>query len=138
MKEFTVKFYLDDSEYMTALRLSCGAVCSLRGMDVDETEDFKVCVTESAIMLKNCGFEKAEELLKEADRSLAKAHEIQTDLIRKEASGEHQEINVIFVHAQDHLMSAMEVRTLAENFIRICRRLHRLETDRKEEGHDGE
>ena len=58
MKEFTVKFYLDDSEYMTALRLSCGAVCSLRGMDVDETEDFKVCVTESAIMLKNCGFEK--------------------------------------------------------------------------------
>ena len=100
--------------------------------------DAKGRAYEAIDAAENGGFEKAEELLKEADRSLAKAHEIQTDLIRKEASGEHQEINVIFVHAQDHLMSAMEVRTLAENFIRICRRLQRLETDRKEEGHDGE
>ncbi|MBD5584743.1 MAG: ATP-binding protein [Clostridia bacterium] len=57
MKEFTVKFNLADSEYMTALRLVCGAVCSAHGLDVDDTEDFKVCVTESAIILKNCGFD---------------------------------------------------------------------------------
>lgn len=57
MKDFTVKFHLSDSEYMTALRLVCGAVCSARGLDVDALEDFKVCVTESAIILKNCGFE---------------------------------------------------------------------------------
>ena len=57
MKEFTVKFHLSDSEYMTALRLVCGAVCSAHEMDVDALEDFKVCVTESAIILKNCGFE---------------------------------------------------------------------------------
>lgn len=57
MKEFTVKFNLADSEYMTALRLVCGAVCSAHGLDVDDLEDFKVCVTESAIILKNCGFE---------------------------------------------------------------------------------
>lgn len=57
MKEFTVKFHLSDSEYMTALRLVCGAVCSAHEMDVDALEDFKVCVTESAIILKNCGFD---------------------------------------------------------------------------------
>ena len=57
MKDFTVNFCLADSEYMTALRLVCGAVCSAHGLDLDETEDFKVCVTESAIILKNCGFE---------------------------------------------------------------------------------
>ncbi|MDE6585879.1 MAG: ATP-binding protein [Clostridia bacterium] len=56
MKEFTVKFNLCDSEYMTALRLVCGAVCSVHGLNVDDLEDFKVCVTESAIILKNCGF----------------------------------------------------------------------------------
>lgn len=72
-------------------------------------------------------FEKAEELLKAADESLVKAHHIQMDLIQKEASGEHQEVNVIFVHAQDHLMSAMEVRTLAESFIKIYKRLYQLE-----------
>lgn len=60
MKEFKVKFHLADSEYMTALRLVCGAACSVHGLDVDALEDFKVCVTESAIILKNCGFDEVE------------------------------------------------------------------------------
>ena len=58
MKDFTVKFYLSDSEYMTALRLVCGAVCSAHGLDLDAMEDFKVCVTESAIIFKRCGFDR--------------------------------------------------------------------------------
>lgn len=57
MKEFCVKFHLADSEYLTALRLVTGAVCSLHEIDLDTLEDFKVCVTESALILKNCGFE---------------------------------------------------------------------------------
>ena len=43
MKEFEVKFNLADSEYMTALRLVTGAVCTVHGLDVDTLEDFKVC-----------------------------------------------------------------------------------------------
>ena len=58
MKNFTVEFALCDSEYLTALRLAAGAVCSAADIDVDAIEDFKVCVTESALILKNCGFEK--------------------------------------------------------------------------------
>ena len=58
MKVFTVEFYLSDSEYLTALRLVAGAVCSSADVNVDELEDFKVCVTESALILKNCGFER--------------------------------------------------------------------------------
>ena len=60
MKEFEVRFHLCDSEYMTALRLVCSAVCSAHEMDLDALEDFKVCVTESAIILKNCGFERVK------------------------------------------------------------------------------
>ena len=55
MKEFEVRFHLCDSEYMTALRLVCGAVGSAHGLDLDALEDFKVCVTESAIILKIAG-----------------------------------------------------------------------------------
>lgn len=58
MKAFTVEFYLSDSEYLTALRLVAGAVCSAADIDVDALEDFKVCVTESALILKNGGFER--------------------------------------------------------------------------------
>ena len=60
MKAFTVEFYLSDSEYLTALRLVAGAVCSSADIDVDALEDFKVCVTESALILKNCGFERVK------------------------------------------------------------------------------
>ncbi len=56
MKEFSVRFDLSDSEFNTALRLVAGALCSLAEKDVDAAEDFKVCVTESALILKNCGF----------------------------------------------------------------------------------
>ena len=57
MKEITVKFHLGDSAYITALRLVAGAVCSAHDADLDTLEDFKVCVTESAIVLKDCGFD---------------------------------------------------------------------------------
>lgn len=58
MKTFSVEFNLCDGEYMTALRLVAGAVASAADVDIDTLEDFKVCVTESALILKNCGFEK--------------------------------------------------------------------------------
>lgn len=60
MKDLSVKFYLADSEYYTALRLVAGAVCSAANVDVDTLEDFKVCVTESALIFKNCGYEQIE------------------------------------------------------------------------------
>lgn len=64
MKEFKVEFCLADSEYMTALRLAVGAVCSAANLDIDCAEDMKVCVTESCLILKSCGFESAQVVLK--------------------------------------------------------------------------
>lgn len=60
MKNLSVEFSLCDSEYMTALRLVAGAVCSAADIDVDLLEDFKVCVTESALILKNGGYERVK------------------------------------------------------------------------------
>lgn len=57
MNDFSINFFLADSGYMTCVRLVVGAICSLADVDVDTGEDFKVCVTESCIMLKSCGFE---------------------------------------------------------------------------------
>ena len=46
-------------ELMTTLRLATGGVCSLVGLDIDETEDCKVCVTESLLLLMHCGYSSA-------------------------------------------------------------------------------
>ena len=56
MKNFNVEFCLADSEYMTALRLAVGAVCAVADVEIDSAEDMKVCVTESCLILKGCGF----------------------------------------------------------------------------------
>ena len=60
MKRFKINFCLEDTEYMTALRLVVGGVCSAAELDVDAVEDFKVCITECCLILKGCGFEEAE------------------------------------------------------------------------------
>lgn len=69
--------------------------------------------------LKNNDFKKAQDLLKEADEYLLNAHKIQTELIQEEARGNHLQTTVLFVHAQDHLMTALEVRSLADIIIEM-------------------
>jgi hypothetical protein len=66
MKDFKINFALEDSEYLTAVRLVVGAICAQSDVDVDSLEDFKVCVTESCIIARNCGYERAEITFKNA------------------------------------------------------------------------
>lgn len=68
-------------------------------------------------------FEEAESLLKEADNELLEAHHIQTGIIQAEAAGDKTEVSVLFVHAQDHLMTAIEAKNLIECMIRLYKRL---------------
>ena len=87
----------------------------------------KALVYEAIEASENGNFKEARDLLNEADTFLNKAHQVQTDLIQKEAAGERNEVTVLFVHAPDHLMTSIEVRTLAENIIRMNERLWKLE-----------
>ena len=45
-----------ESGLMTTARLTAGGVCSLLGLDLDESEDCKVCLTESLLLLRHAGF----------------------------------------------------------------------------------
>ena len=55
MEKFSVTLPLT-GEYLTTVRLTTGGLCSLVGFDVDSAEDFKVCVTESLLILKRGGY----------------------------------------------------------------------------------
>lgn len=63
------------------------------------------------------------ELMKEADQNLLEAHKVQTSIIQAEARGEKPEVSVLFVHAQDQLMTAMESKTLIESLIRMHKKI---------------
>ena len=47
------------SELMTTVRLTTGGVCALKGLDIDASEDCKVCVTESLLLLRHAGYGEA-------------------------------------------------------------------------------
>ena len=58
MEKFSVSLPLT-GEYLTTVRLTTGGLCTLSGFDVDTAEDFKVCVTESLLILKRNGYQRA-------------------------------------------------------------------------------
>lgn len=58
MEKFSVTLPLT-GEYLTTVRLTTGGLCALVGFDVDSAEDYKVCVTESLLILKRNGFSSA-------------------------------------------------------------------------------
>ena len=76
--------------------------------------------TYTALSLVNEGkYEEADKKMELANDALAKAHDSQTEMIQKEASGEKIEVSLLFVHAQDHLMTAISEKTLIEQIIEL-------------------
>lgn len=68
-------------------------------------------------------FEAAFQKVKEAKEQINKAHAFQTELIAAEAGGQSQPVSLIMVHGQDHLMTAMVVIDMAEQFIRLYQKM---------------
>ncbi|MEY8662879.1 PTS lactose/cellobiose transporter subunit IIA [Ligilactobacillus faecis] len=78
---------------------------------------------EAITAAKQGDFELAEEKLKEANEALVNAHNVQTEMLTKEAQGEHTEIDLYMVHAQDHLMTGITFVDLAKEIIAVYRNL---------------
>ena len=77
---------------------------------------------EAIAFARQGDFENASEKMTLASEEISAAHRIQTDLIQ-EARGNHAEISLLLVHAQDHLMNAITVKELAEEFITLHKRM---------------
>lgn len=80
------------------------------------------CKNHAYMALNNVNEGKYEEADKEmqlANDAIAKAHDGQTMFLHKEANGEKVDISVLFVHAQDHLMTAITEKNLIEQIIEL-------------------
>ncbi|MDO4849267.1 MAG: PTS lactose/cellobiose transporter subunit IIA [Coriobacteriia bacterium] len=72
-------------------------------------------------------FDKAEELRKSAYDSMIEAHNIQTNILSKEAGGSEMDVTFIMVHAQDTLMTTMMLEKQTKFFIDEYKRIAALE-----------
>jgi cellobiose PTS system EIIA component len=66
---------------------------------------------------KKGNFGAAEALVKEGKKKINEAHKVQTGLLVGEANGEQAEINILMIHAQDHLMNSVLAKELISEMI---------------------
>ena len=83
----------------------------------------KGLIYEAIDIAKDGDIDEAKKKLEESDEFLNKAHQIQTEIITNEVNGDHMDVTMLFVHAQDHISSAIELRTLAEVIIDLYARI---------------
>ncbi|HGM6603868.1 TPA: PTS lactose/cellobiose transporter subunit IIA [Serratia marcescens] len=72
-------------------------------------------------------FAAAAKHMVESKEWVKKAHLIQTELIGLDEGCGKLAINLITVHAQDHLMNAMVIQDLADDMIELYRRQSQME-----------
>ncbi|WP_105138762.1 PTS lactose/cellobiose transporter subunit IIA, partial [Streptococcus suis] len=68
-------------------------------------------------------YETASEKLETANTELVEAHHAQTKLLQDYASGIEIKIEIIMVHAQDHLMTTMTLREVALEMLELYKRM---------------
>lgn len=74
-------------------------------------------------------FEEALKLIKEAEKDLTLAHQTQTNMIQNEAKGTHTQLDIILIHAQDHLTTAMIMIDQAREFLEVYRMIKEIKEE---------
>lgn len=74
-------------------------------------------------------WDEARAALDEANTEQFKAHEINADIIRMEASEQTVPFSVLLVHAMDLLLLAWSELDYTEQYIKMCQRIAALEEE---------
>lgn len=86
--------------------------------------DAKSSAIEAVNFAKKFDFEKANSKLEDANESMLKAHQTQTQLLQKEAQGETLQLSLLMVHGQDHLMNAITYIDIAKEIVHLYEFIH--------------
>lgn len=86
----------------------------------------RTLVHEGFKAMREGAFKEAEDKLEEANDSLIKAHNVQTQLLHDYANGTEITMEVIMVHAQDHLMTTMTIREIAIEMLMMHKKIEKV------------
>ncbi len=105
---------MEESKYSRAFQLitNAGNAKSAALMAIEAAREFD--------------FVEAETKMQEAEAEMLEAHRVQTQMIQQEAGGTPVDVNIILVHAQDHLAMAMMAIKNAEEFICLYKTMRKL------------
>ncbi len=77
----------------------------------------KSLFVEAMYAARENDFVKAEELITKGKEVYASAHHFHFDLVQKEASGEDLPFSIMFMHAEDQLLTTEVVQLMAEEIV---------------------
>ncbi|HFI0501810.1 TPA: PTS cellobiose transporter subunit IIA [Streptococcus suis] len=83
----------------------------------------RTIVHEAFAAMREGRYDEAEELLETANADMLEAHRAQTGLLQEYASGTEINVEIIMVHAQDHLMTTMTLREVALEMLALYRKV---------------
>ncbi|CEI81997.1 PTS cellobiose transporter subunit IIA [Oceanobacillus oncorhynchi subsp. incaldanensis] len=83
----------------------------------------RTMIHEAFAMMRNNEFKNAADKLDEANEEVLLAHQSQTALLQQYSSGETINMEIIMVHAQDHLMTTMTLREVALEMLYLYEKL---------------
>ena len=95
---------------------------SVMGLIVHSGNTKSECM-EAIQLAKRGNIEQAKEKISSANEVLTEAHHAQTALLTEEAKGGKVEVTMLLIHAQDHLMTAIEAKNLIECMIKMYKRM---------------
>ncbi len=78
---------------------------------------------EALVLSREGKFDEALLKYEEAKQDFTKAHQAQTDLLIKNASGTQLIPDILLVHAQDHFIAALVCLELCQEITRLYKRI---------------
>lgn len=84
----------------------------------------KSLAVEALRDVREGNYDIAEDKMKEASDYLIKGHHAHTSLIQQEAAGEKVEFSLIIMHAEDQMMAAETIKSMAEEMIAMFKQLN--------------
>ena len=81
--------------------------------------DAKGLIFDALEEAKKGNFEQAKEFVKQSEEASKNAHKAQMDLLVAQANGDICAVDVLLVHAQDHLMTTLLAQELIKEIIRL-------------------
>ena len=85
--------------------------------------DGRMKIDEALAAMASAELDKAESLLKEAEELIVKAHNAQTEVIQSQVAGESMEYSLLFIHAQDTIMTVNTEFRITKKMLPILKML---------------
>ncbi|HHX70555.1 MAG: PTS cellobiose transporter subunit IIA [Miniphocaeibacter sp.] len=89
----------------------------------------RTIIHEGFKLMREGNYEEADKKLDEANEEILQAHRAQTKLLQDFAAGKEVDMNVIMVHAQDHLMTTIALREVAVEMNVLYQKVGKLESE---------